>query len=118
VLKSYFPQLPASVAQIISFTVIFIVINIALRLIANVITKTLKFAMLGWLNRLFGATFGLIKSAIILGIAVFLINLIPFSEIFMEKAGKNESFFYPILEMIGPELYKQVGDANPEELLK
>ena len=85
--------------------------------LANIITKTLKFAMLGWLNRLLGATFGLIKSTIILGILVFLINLIPFSSTFMDKAGKSESFFYPLLEMIGPELYKHAQDVNPEDLI-
>lgn len=116
-LTNIFNQIPGSIAQIISFSVIFIAVNIVLRVVAGIITKTLKFAMLGWLNRLLGAVFGIIKSTLILGIIVFLINLIPFSDTFMEKAGKKDSVFYPILELIGPELYKQVQNTNTKNLL-
>ena len=117
ILTSYFLQLPESAADIISFALIFITINIILRIVAGIITKTLKFAMLGWLNRMLGAVFGTIKSVIILSITIFIFNLIPFSELFLQKAGKNESFFFPLLEMIGPELYKQVEHTNAKKLL-
>jgi membrane protein required for colicin V production len=112
VFKAYFPQIPDSVSSIISFAIIFIAINIGLRLAASAISKTLKFIMLGWLNRLLGAIFGTIKAVLIMGIAVFLINLIPFSGTFMEKAGKNESVFYPVLELIGPELYNYIQESR------
>jgi len=114
----YFPQLPVSAAKIICFSLIFILVNLGLRLAANIITKTLKFAMLGWLNRLLGALFGLIKSLIILVMVVFLINLVPFSKIFLEKAGQDESYFYPFLEMMGPELYKHVQNVKIDDFLK
>lgn len=112
VFKAYFPQIPDSISNIISFAVIFISINIGLRFAASLITKTLKFAMLGWLNRLLGATFGTIKSVLILGITAFLLNLIPLSGTFLEKAGKNESVFYPLLELIGPELYNYIQELR------
>ncbi len=117
ILLEYFPQLPESAANIISFAVIFITVNIVLRIVAGIITKTLKFAMLGWLNRMLGALFGAIKSVVILSITVFILNLIPFSESFLKKAGKNESLFFPMLETIGPEIYKQVEHTNPKKLL-
>ena len=112
IIKAYFPQIPDSIADVISFAILFIGINIGLRLAAGVITKTLKFAMLNWVNRLLGAVFGTIKAFLILGITVFIINLIPLSGTFMEKAGKNESVFYPILELIGPELYKYITESR------
>ena len=112
VLKELLPQIPGSVADVISFAVIFIGINIGLRLAAVIITKTLKFAMLNWVNRLLGAVFGTIKALLILGITVFVINLIPLSGTFLEKAGKNESVFYPVLELIGPELYKYITESR------
>ncbi len=117
ILFEYFPQLPESAANIISFAVIFITVNIVLRIVAGIITKTIKFAMLGWLNRMLGALFGTIKSVVILSIMVFILNLIPFSESFLNKAGKDESFFFPMLETIGPEIYKQVEHTNPKKLL-
>lgn len=112
VIKQFFPQIPDSIANIISFSILFIGINVGLRLVAGILTKTLKFVMLGWLNRLLGAFFGTLKAVLILGITVFVINLIPFSDSFMEKAGKNESVFYPLLELIGPELYNYITESR------
>ena len=108
ILLEYFPTLPNSLVDILCFSALFILTNIILRLIANIITQTLKFAMLGWLNRLLGGLFGLLKSLLIMGIAVFLLNLIPFSSSFVEKAGTDNSILFPILKTIGPELYKEV----------
>ena len=121
VLKANFPQIPDSVADVISFAVLFIGINIGLRFAAGVVTKTLKFAMLNWLNKLLGAVFGTLKAFLIMGIIVFIINLIPFSGTFLDKAGKKESVFYPALELIGPELYKYITesrDLNLEDALR
>lgn len=112
IIKGLLPQLPQSVADVISFAILFIGINIGLRLLAGIITKTLKFAMLNWVNRLLGAIFGTIKALLILGITVFIINLIPLSGMFLEKAGKNESVFYPMLELIGPQLYKYITESR------
>jgi len=61
IIKANFPQIPSSVADVISFAVIFITLNIGLRLVAGIVTKTLKFAMLNWLNKLLGAVFGTVK---------------------------------------------------------
>ena len=108
ILLEHFPTLPNSLVDILCFSALFILTNIILRLIANIITQTLKFAMLGWLNRLLGGLFGLLKSLLIMGIAVFLLNLIPFSSSFVEKAGTDNSILFPILKTIGPELYKEV----------
>lgn len=118
ILIGYFTQLPESAADIISFAAIFILVNIVLRIVAGIITKTLKFAMLGWLNRLLGAIFGSIKSLIILSIAVFILNLIPFSDSLLQKIGKEDSFFFPLLEMVGPELYKQVEKTDAKKFLE
>ena len=76
---TYFPSLPNSVVSIISFFVLFVGTNLILRLIANILTKTLKIAMLGWLNRILGGILGMVKCIIILSILVFIIDLVPFS---------------------------------------
>jgi membrane protein required for colicin V production len=107
-MQSIMPDAPVSVLNIISFSVIFIVINILLKIAANLVTKTLKFAMLGWLNRLLGAVFGLTKSILILSILVFLISLIPWSENLLTNAEAGDSVLFPLLRLLGPELYEQV----------
>ena len=107
-LQTLMPSVPVSILNIISFSVVFITINILLKIAANLITKTLKFAMLGWLNRLLGALFGLTKSVLILSIFVFLISLIPWSGDLFSKTGAEESVLFPLLEFLGPELYAQI----------
>jgi membrane protein required for colicin V production len=107
-LLEYFPAIPLAAVNIISFAILFIVTNIVLRFIAGVVTRTLRFALLGWLNRLLGGIAGLIKSIFLLTIVVFLIGFIPFSETYLEKAGLEESFIFPILKSLGPKLYQQI----------
>ena len=107
-LQSLIPSAPVSVLNIISFSLIFIGINILLKIAANLTTKTLKFAMLGWLNRLLGGLFGFVKSILILSIAVFLISLIPQSGEMFANSGLQESILFPMLKLLGPELYEQI----------
>jgi len=109
---NYIPDLPKSAIDIFSFALLFVATNIVLKVIANMITKTLKFAMLGWLNRWLGGSFGILKSVIILSIAVLLINLIPFSSSLLQAQIIRESQLYPLLDMLGPELYKQINSLS------
>lgn len=102
---NFFPTFPESVVKLVSFFLLFVGTNLLLRLAANILTKTLKVAMLGWLNRLFGGLLGMLKGVIILGIIVFVINLIPFSSTFMEQFEVEDSLLYPLLEAVGPKLY-------------
>lgn len=104
----YIPTLPNAAANIISFAIIFIITNIILRFVANVLTRTLKYALLGWLNRLLGGLFGILKSLILLSIIVFLISLIPASDGMLKMFGLGDSLIFPLLKILGPELYEQI----------
>ena len=105
---NFFSTIPESVVKLVSFFLLFVGTNLILRLAANILTKTLKVAMLGWLNRLFGGILGMLKGVIILGIIVFIINLIPFSSTFMEQFEVKDSLLYPLLEAVGPKLYELI----------
>lgn len=107
-LESILSGVPQPAVSVISFALIFIVVNIGVRLLAGGITKTVKFAMLGWVNRLLGAVFGLLKGLLILSIAAFIIEMLPLSQIYLEKIGKNESVLYPVLQLVGPQLYAYI----------
>ncbi len=107
-----FPDLPASAVKIIGFAVLFIATNIVLKLVAQMVTKTLKFAMLGWLNRWLGGVFALIKSVIILCIIVLIIDFLPFSETALGNEEVQGSQLYPFLDALGPELYRQINNLS------
>jgi len=105
---SVFPTFPESIVNLVSFFILFVGTNLLLRLVAKVITKTLKIAMLGWLNRLLGGLLGALKSIIIMSILVFIIDLIPFSSVLLEEVEVQTSQLYPILNALGPQLYAEI----------
>jgi len=107
-IDSILPEIPEIALKIICFALIFIGINILLRIAAQFLTKSMKFAMLGWLNRLLGGVTGLFKSVLIVTIVIFLTNLLPYSELILNKIGTEDSFFYPLFKMLGPQLYVQI----------
>jgi len=108
IILTFFPTFPDSIVRLVSFFLLFVGTNLLLRLVANILTKTLKVAMLGWLNRLLGGVLGILKSVLILGIIVFIINLIPFSSTFMEQFEVQNSYLFPLLEAVGPKLYEVI----------
>ncbi len=105
---SLFPALPKALMQIVSFLILFIGSNLLLKVLAHLLTKTLKLALLGWLNRLLGGLAGLTKSVILMSMVVFLFSFIPFFNSLLEKADLGHSTFYPILNMLGPKFYNYI----------
>ena len=105
---TFFPSFPESIVKLVSFFMLFVGTNLLLRFVSNIITKTLKIAMLGWLNRLLGGILGMIKSVIIMSILVFVIDMIPFSSYLLEQVEVQTSEIYPVLNALGPRLYEEI----------
>jgi membrane protein required for colicin V production len=105
---SVFPSFPEAVVKLVSFFSLFVGTNLLLRLLANFLTKTIKIAMLGWLNRLMGGILGLLKGVVIMGIIVLILNLIPFASLLLERTEVKTSLLYPLLEAFGPRLYEEI----------
>ncbi len=93
-LKS-FKALPKTGAQILAFILIFVIINVLLRLLGSFLEKLVKLVFLQSINRLGGALFGLLKSLFFLSIVVFLVRLIPYSAKFLQKIGAGQSLIWP-----------------------
>ena len=105
---AFFPSFPKTVVNLVSFFILFVGTNLLLRFVSNIITKTLKIAMLGWLNRVLGGVLGMLKSIIIMSILVFVIDMIPFSSLLLDQVEVQTSEFYPILNALGPRLYEEI----------
>lgn len=67
---SQYLQLEQKVVNVIAFAVIVILVIILLHLIGQLLTKVVKITTLGWLNRLLGMIFGILKVALILGLII------------------------------------------------
>lgn len=92
-----FKSLPQTGSQILAFVLIFVFVNIGLRIIGSFLEKLIKLVFLSSLNRLGGALFGLLKSLFFLSIIVFILRLIPYSPKFLQKIGAGQSLIWPFI---------------------
>ena len=92
-LARFLPNYPTLLA-VLSFFLLLIIIFLIIRFLATAVRGALRLAFLGWLDRILGGLFGLIKGVVIL---MVLITLLLF---FSPKASRliGESFLYPSMQ--------------------
>ena len=94
---------------LISFIVVFLVVVLVVRWIANIIQRTIEITMLGWVNRLGGIIF---YSA--LSVAVFSVILFYCEQMKMIKPETiNKSFTYSFVQPWGLKTINAFGAAIP-----
>ncbi len=116
-----FLDLSSTVAYIISCLVIFLTIIYLISYIAKQITKALKIIALGFLNRLSGLVFGLLKWIIILSSIIFFINKIFFFGDIGEQFKSDQmetSIMYNPLSEIGSFIFNKTNSSMSEKELK
>ena len=64
--------LDPSILNVVSFVLVAIVVALLLHLVGTLLTKTLQTLSLGFVNRLLGLVFGVLKVALILGLLILL----------------------------------------------
>jgi|SRR5690554_690820 len=88
--------------EIIAFAITFVMVVIGIILLAKVFTKIADFASLGWINRLLGGIFGLVKMIFILSIILHFFQKINATGIFLSEEKLNESVLYnPVVTASG-----------------
>ncbi len=95
-------ELSGRYLPIISFAITFIAIVVAVHFLAGILDKLIKAIALGFINRIFGALFGILKTAFILSILIFLLNSL-----------NKKAHFLPEEKMEGSILYKPVAGFFP-----
>ena len=91
-------QVNEKVLNIICFTLIIIVAVVLLFLVGQLITGVIKLVMLGWLNRLLGLVFALLKAALVLGLVITLFDSLNGIIGLVSQETLDESFMYPGLK--------------------
>ena len=62
------------VLKIVAFAIILVVVFLVLGLLGRLLESILNFAFLGWVNKLLGTTFSLLKALLILGLVALTYN--------------------------------------------
>ena len=102
------------------FILTYIAIIIGINLLAKFLTRVLKMAALGGLNRLLGAVFGGLKFILILSAITLILDQFEFLFTFMEDDIIDESQFYEPVKSIGSVVLEWLLDKKdllPEELV-
>ena len=85
--------------QITAFILTLILVVIGVHLLAKIFTKIADFAFLGWVNKLAGAIFSVVKTALLIGIVLNLVQKVNIDNQFISKEKQEKSVFYrPILD--------------------
>ncbi len=89
----------------IAFVVTFIGIVILVHILGQVLDKTVKAVALGFLNRLAGIIFGILKTAVILSIFMLLFDTVDENVHILPSKQKTESKLYEPMKQLVPTLF-------------
>lgn len=88
--------------QVTAFLLTFILVVIGVYLLAKALTGIADFAQLGWLNKLGGGFFRILKTILIVSIVIALFEKINFDNTFAKQETLDKSIFYnPIKKVAG-----------------
>lgn len=84
--------------MVVSFALTFILVFIAITMLAKVFTTLFSFAGLGIFNKILGGVFGIFKMVLIVGVSLGIFEKVNFANHFAEKETLEKSLFYfPVL---------------------
>lgn len=111
--------------EIIAFAITFLIVVVGIYLLAKFFTSVTNFASLGWLNKLGGAVFSMLKTVLMLSVVISLFQKININHMLVKEETLNNSvlyhpiqevatFMYPSLEKWYEE-FKEKANEKPEE---
>ena len=89
------PSATPAILNITSFTLILIAVIFILFAIGKILEASIKIIMLGWLNKLLGVIFALIKCSLFIGLAIILFNSLNSTFKIAGESYFSESILYP-----------------------
>lgn len=91
--------------EVTSFGLTFLVVVIAIHTLAKLFTTIADFAYLGWLNKLGGATFSVLKTILMLSIVFNLFQKINVNNFIVKQETLNNSMFYDPIQEVSKFIY-------------
>ena len=90
-------QASGNILQIVAFALILILVILGLTAVGKLLEATIKIVMLGWLNKLLGVIFALLKCALIVGLVIMAFNSINGTfHLISEETLSNSLLYGPI----------------------
>jgi membrane protein required for colicin V production len=94
--------------EITAFIITFLLVVIAIHLSAKILTKLVDFAFLGWINKLAGVFFSLLKTILALSVVLFIFEKININNMLLSKETQDDSIFYNRIQNISKAMYPTI----------
>ena len=98
------------VLKVVSFALIFIAVAAGLASLGKLIEGTVKLIMLGWLNRLLGVIFSLIKAGLIVGLVIMAFCSLNNTFNFVSEETLSQSVLFPPLKNMAYTVFPYLKD--------
>lgn len=102
--------------SIVAFAITFIAIVVVIALLGKMLTKMADFASLGFLNKLLGGVFGILKIGVILSIILIIFDKLNSNLPFVDKEVTKESILYEPVRGLAPMLFGDYLKVVEEEI--
>ena len=96
------------VMKIIAFVLILVVVFIILGLIGRFLESVLKVVMLGWVNKLLGAIFSIVKVFLIIGLIILAFNALNNTFGFMKPETIADSVLYNPVKNLANDVFPYI----------
>lgn len=103
---------------ILAFAIVFIAVLIGLHFLGKLIEKLIKLIALGWLNKIAGAVFGLLKTGLILSVLLIFVEQLNQTFHFIDEDQKKDSLVYKPLESLAPTIMPNLERINLDPSIK
>lgn len=88
--------------HIISFAITFLIVALLVILVGKIVHKLISIVALGFLNRLAGGIFGLLKAALVLSLILYFLHEFNLGSGVIKDDVKENSYLYEPIESIVP----------------
>ena len=105
-------SIESSFLPILSFAITFIGIVLVVRFIGYIVDKIIKLVALGFISRVLGGVFGVLKTAFIISALLLIVNTFDYYLNLIPLEQKNASVLYRPLSNMIPSIAPNVSDGN------
>lgn len=113
---------------IISFVVTFIAVVFGVFMVGKILEKFIDILLLGFINKIAGSAFGIVKAAFLISVVLWIINSLDPGEYIIKNETRKGSTLYGPVESLAPAIIPKlsldrlndldIDLPNPEDLLK
>lgn len=96
------------IIKVVSFALILIGVFILLALLGRMLEGLFKLVMLGWLNKLLGVVFSLVKCLLILSLVVLAFHSLNATFNFVKPSVMDESVLYPHIKELADTIFPYI----------